>query len=411
MTELHLKAGPAGTETSGVMFRPRLTPTPLLVALIALFALAASSVLGVAVADTEAPAEASTWQLEAENDLLARHNAHRAANGLGPLVRDPALDAIAREWTAQMASTEVLSHRTDLRAMVESRVTTDWQRIGENVGWGPSSSWLHDAFVDSPGHNANILGQYNRVGVGATLDDDGDLWVTVNFLEGPPITATPSIPAAEPVDGWMVDAAGVIGVLGDAPHYGDLRGVALNHPIVGMAPTPTGNGYWLTASDGGIFAFGDARFHGSTGNITLNQPIVGMAPTPTGNGYWLTASDGGIFAFGDARFHGSTGNITLNQPIVGMAPTPTGNGYWLTASDGGIFAFGDARFHGAPPAMGLSLRFVGMAAVETTVTSDSTQPQYWTFDTGGLALGFGTGTDGLAGTATGLGVVVAGAIR
>jgi len=43
----------------------------------------------------------------------------------------------------------------------------------------------------------------------------------------------------------------------------------------------------------GIFAFGDAGFFGSTGNRRLNRPIVGMAATPTGKGYWLVASDGG----------------------------------------------------------------------------------------------------------------------
>ena len=125
--------------------------------------------------------------------------------------------------------------------------------------------------------------------------------------------------------------------------YGSTGAITLNRPIVGMAPTPTGHGYWLAASDGGIFSFGDAHFYGSTGAITLNRPIVGMAPTPTGHGYWLAASDGGIFSFGDAHFYGSTGAITLNRPIVGMAPTPTGHGYWLAASDGGIFSFGDAR--------------------------------------------------------------------
>ncbi len=46
---------------------------------------------------------------------------------------------------------------------------------------------------------------------------------------------------------------------------------------------------------------------GSTGDIQLNQPIVGMAATPDGGGYWLVASDGGIFAFGDAPFWGSAG--------------------------------------------------------------------------------------------------------
>ena len=48
--------------------------------------------------------------------------------------------------------------------------------------------------------------------------------------------------------------------------------------------------------------------------MRLNQPIVGMAPTPTGNGYWLVASDGGIFAFGDARFFGSTGGDAVEPP-------------------------------------------------------------------------------------------------
>ena len=75
----------------------------------------------------------------------------------------------------------------------------------------------------------------------------------------------------------------------------------------------------MVASDGGIFSFGDAKFFGSTGAIKLNQPIVGMAPTPSGNGYWFVAADGGIFSYGDAKFFGSTGAITLNKPVVGMA--------------------------------------------------------------------------------------------
>ena len=91
------------------------------------------------------------------------------------------------------------------------------------------------------------------------------------------------------------------------------------------------------ASDGGIFSYGDAGFYGSTGGLPLNKPIVGMAATPDGGGYWLVASDGGIFSYGDAGFYGSTGGLPLNKPIVGMAATPDGGGYWLVASDGGIF--------------------------------------------------------------------------
>jgi len=49
----------------------------------------------------------------------------------------------------------------------------------------------------------------------------------------------------------------------------------------------------------------DATFYGSMGGHPLNQPIVGMASTPDGRGYWLVASDGGVFSFGDAPFRGS----------------------------------------------------------------------------------------------------------
>ncbi len=84
------------------------------------------------------------------------------------------------------------------------------------------------------------------------------------------------------------------------------------------------------------------------GGRRLNAPVVGMAATPSGRGYWLTAADGGIFAFGDAVFEGSTGALKLNQPVVGLAPYGNDAGYWLVAKDGGIFAFGGAPFLGSP---------------------------------------------------------------
>jgi hypothetical protein len=181
---------------------------------------------------------------------------------------------------------------------------------------------------------------------------------------------------------WMVASDGGIFTFGDAQFHGSTGNLALNKPIVGMAVTHDGGGYWLVASDGGIFSFGDAAFHGSTGNIVLNKPIVGMAVTHDGGGYWLVASDGGIFAFGDAAFHGSTGNIALNKPIVGMSPTPGGGGYLLVATDGGIFAFGDAQFHGSTGSLVLNQPIVGM-----TVTQDG--GGYWLVASDGGVFAFG----------------------
>jgi N-acetylmuramoyl-L-alanine amidase len=169
--------------------------------------------------------------------------------------------------------------------------------------------------------------------------------------------------AATPDGGgyWLVGSDGGIYAYGDAGFYGSAGALTLNAPIVGMAATPDGKGYWLVASDGGIFTYGDAAFFGSRGGQPLNAPIVGMAAAPDGGGYWLVASDGGIFAYGKAAFAGSAGALTLNAPVVGMAATPDG-GYWLVASDGGIFAYGDAGFFGSTGSLRLNAPIVAMAS-------------------------------------------------
>src|SRR5580765_7705459 len=141
------------------------------------------------------------------------------------------------------------------------------------------------------------------------------------------------------------ESAATVYAFGGAPSLGAPNS-ALNAPIVGIAATRTGKGYWLLASDGGIFSYGDAHFYGSTGAMHLNQPVVGIAPTRSGHGYWLVASDGGIFSFGDAHFYGSTGGALLFSSIAGMTTSPTGNGYWLAAADGRVFSFGNAAAMG-----------------------------------------------------------------
>jgi hypothetical protein len=168
------------------------------------------------------------------------------------------------------------------------------------------------------------------------------------------LSNTPVVGVASAQFGALLAAAdgGVFSFCG-APFYGSMGGTHLNQPIVGMAATPDGKGYWLVASDGGVFAFGDAGFFGSMGGAHLNQPIVGITSTPDGHGYLLVASDGGIFAFGDASFFGSMGGSHLNQPMVAIAANPDGTGYWTAAADGGVFSFGDAPFRGSASGLGV----------------------------------------------------------
>jgi hypothetical protein len=63
------------------------------------------------------------------------------------------------------------------------------------------------------------------------------------------------------------------------------------------------------ATGNGIVAFGGTFqvviVAASPTPASLNAPIVGMAATPDGKGYWEVASDGGVFTFGDAAFFGA----------------------------------------------------------------------------------------------------------
>lgn len=45
--------------------------------------------------------------------------------------------------------------------------------------------------------------------------------------------------------------------------------------------------------------------------INVTAPVVGMAASPTGRGYWLVCADGGVFAFGDAEM---IGNVEYVKP-------------------------------------------------------------------------------------------------
>jgi hypothetical protein len=217
---------------------------------------------------------------------------------------------------------------------------------------------------------------------------------------------------------WLVASDGGVFTFGNAGFHGSMGGKPLNRPVVGMAATPDGGGYWLVASDGGMFTFGNAPFLGSMGGAPLNQPIVGMATTPDGRGYWLVASDGGIFTFGNAGFHGSMGGKPLNRPVVGMAATPTGTGYWLVASDGGIFSF-NAAFHGSTGGQRLNRPIVAMATAPTGYWLVASDGGVFSFDapfhgSGVGRLGPGRVAAGIVGSPTGNGynvLAVAAAVR
>ncbi len=115
-----------------------------------------------------------------ESGFLSKINSTRSANGLGPLTVDGNLRSHARNHTQDMMDANEIFHSTS--AELRAAGGTGWTQVGENVGRGNTVDSLHTAFMNSPSHRANILGEYNYVGIG-TGTKDGALYVTVVFMQ------------------------------------------------------------------------------------------------------------------------------------------------------------------------------------------------------------------------------------
>ncbi len=96
------------------------------------------------------------------SDAADRLNADRAAYGMPRLVSNDMLNAKAQAWAERLARENTLYH-SNLADGIYSR----WCALGENVGYGGSIAIVENAYMNSPGHRANILnGSYRWVGTG-----------------------------------------------------------------------------------------------------------------------------------------------------------------------------------------------------------------------------------------------------
>jgi uncharacterized protein YkwD len=135
------------------------------------------------------PAHADTGGEEAA--FVANINQLRASRGLPALEVHRELVAKAQAWAQTMAAGGRIWHST-----LSDGLTANWQKLGENVGMGSSVGALHDAFVASPGHYANLVDPaFRSVGVGVA-NVKGTLFVSEVFMTPAPAPAPPVMSGA-----------------------------------------------------------------------------------------------------------------------------------------------------------------------------------------------------------------------
>ncbi|MGY1456485.1 CAP domain-containing protein [Streptomyces sp. SS8] len=120
--------------------------------------------------------------------VLALVNRERAAAGCRPVTADARLARAAEDYSDTMAASGVLSHTGPDGSTMADRVEAAgyaWSNLGENIAQGqPDAASVMKAWMNSPGHRANILNcAFEELGVGVHLGDGGPWW-TQNFGTG-----------------------------------------------------------------------------------------------------------------------------------------------------------------------------------------------------------------------------------
>jgi uncharacterized protein YkwD len=115
-------------------------------------------------------------------ELYSMVNADRGRVGLGPLGWNNELGGLAQNWSNQMAASGSMSHQ-NLGAILNSPGFGQFSGLGENVisGWcGMSAGEIHQAWMNSALHRANILGNFGAIGIGIACNGSS-LFATEDF--------------------------------------------------------------------------------------------------------------------------------------------------------------------------------------------------------------------------------------
>ena len=117
--------------------------------------------------------------------LLAAHNRERNKEHVAPLKLSHPLCESAAVHARDMAEHQKLEHTGSDGSTVADRVKRKgyaYVRVGENIAEGQKSvERVMTAWMNSPGHRANILAAFTEMGAAQAEGDNGDHFWCVNF--------------------------------------------------------------------------------------------------------------------------------------------------------------------------------------------------------------------------------------
>jgi hypothetical protein len=132
------------------------------------------------------PAIAQHKPTVAEQYLLSMANQERTRRGIQPLAWDEHLAAAAAQHAQRMMQQNNVSHQFPGEPDLTSRAVTAGARfslVAENVAIAGSPQQLHTAWMNSPGHRANLLEPHENAAGIAVVQRNGELYAVEDFSE------------------------------------------------------------------------------------------------------------------------------------------------------------------------------------------------------------------------------------
>jgi uncharacterized protein YkwD len=145
----------------------------------------AAAVCSLAIAISALESRAGEPADEESNALLAAHNRARMAEHKEPLKLSDKLAKAALAHATDMARQKKLDHKGSDKSTAAERVKRAgylYVHIGENIANGQKTvEQVMESWMKSPGHRANILGEFSEMGAARVEDEDGSSYWCVDF--------------------------------------------------------------------------------------------------------------------------------------------------------------------------------------------------------------------------------------
>ncbi|MEH2437052.1 MAG: CAP domain-containing protein [Nostoc sp.] len=120
-----------------------------------------------------------------EQSIFNKINDYRASQGLVKLTSNSDIDNQARIHSQNMANGKVPFGHTGFSERIKAigiRYSSAGENVAYNQGYSDPAKTAVEGWLKSPGHLANIRGNFNKTGIGVASNSRGEIYFTQIFL-------------------------------------------------------------------------------------------------------------------------------------------------------------------------------------------------------------------------------------